>query len=68
MRAVANPSFFTLHSSLNKSERGDSNSRPPRPERGTLPTALLSEGSVLALNLSNLRSKATAKILQLIIN
>ena len=26
-----------------KSERGDSNSRPPRPERGTLPTALLSE-------------------------
>ena len=25
------------------SDRGDSNSRPPRPERGTLPTALLSE-------------------------
>ncbi len=27
---------------VEKSERGDSNARPPRPERGALPTALLS--------------------------
>lgn len=31
------------HRDAVRSERGDSNARPPRPERGALPTALLSE-------------------------
>ena len=32
---------------LRLSDRGDSNSRPLRPERSTLPTALLSECNVI---------------------
>ena len=38
--------MFNVQCSMKVSERVDSNSRPPRPERGTLPTALLSEWSL----------------------
>ena len=39
------------------SDRGDSNSRPLRPERSTLPTALLSECNVIKALASNCSAK-----------